>query len=98
MIYTKLYVKEKKETMASILISGEEKHYITTGVEEDFRNDGRTCEDYRKVCVKTRVLSTTNGSSEVTLVIYFFFTFYLCHLNLNNYRMMFRVLTVVKCD
>ena len=72
MIYTKLYVKEKKEIMASILISGEEKHYITTGVEEDFRNDGRTCEDYRKVCVKTRVLSTTNGSSEVTLVIYFF--------------------------
>lgn len=64
--------------MASILISGEEKHYITTGVEEDFRNDGRSCEDYRKVCVKTRVLSSTNGSSEVTLVIFlvsFFFTF-----------------------
>ena len=74
-LYKTLCKRKKKEIMASILISGEEKHYITTGVEEDFRNDGRTCEDYRKVCVKTRVLSTTNGSSEVTLVIYFFFYF-----------------------
>ena len=60
--------RTKIKKMASLIISGEEKHYITTGVEEDFRNDGRSCEDYRKVCVKTRVLSNTNGSSEVTLV------------------------------
>ena len=54
--------------MASLLISGEEKYYIVTGVEDDFRNDGRSCEDYRKVSVKTRVLSSANGSSEITLV------------------------------
>jgi len=53
--------------MASITLSGEEKHYIITGVEDDFRNDGRSCEDYRRISVKTRVLSSTNGSADVTL-------------------------------
>ena len=57
--------------MASITLSGEEKHYIITGVEDDFRNDGRSCEDYRRISVKTRVLSSTNGSADVTLVIFF---------------------------
>jgi len=54
--------------MASMILSSEEKHYILTGVEDDFRNDGRSNEDYRRISVKTRVLSNTNGSADITLV------------------------------
>lgn len=53
--------------MASVLLSSEEKHFIVTGVEDDLRNDGRSCEDYRRISVKTRVISNTNGSADVTL-------------------------------
>ena len=56
--------------MASIILSSEEKHFILTGVEDDFRNDGRSNEDYRRIAIKTRVLSNTNGSADITLVGY----------------------------
>ncbi|XP_057292268.1 exosome complex component RRP42-like [Hydractinia symbiolongicarpus] len=53
--------------MASLNLSTEEKHFIIAGVEEDFRTDGRSCEDYRMVTVETNVLSNTNGSAQVKL-------------------------------
>ena len=53
--------------MAVLILSEEEKHFIISGVEEDFRTDGRSCEDYRILNVQTGVVSTTNGSAQVKL-------------------------------
>lgn len=53
--------------MASLILSEEEKHFIISGVEEDFRTDGRSCEDYRILNVHTGVVTTTNGSAQVKL-------------------------------
>jgi len=53
--------------MATTTLSEEEKYFIVSGVEEDFRTDGRSCEDYRILNVNTQVISTTNGSAQVKL-------------------------------
>jgi len=53
--------------MAATVLSEEEKYFIISGVEEDFRTDGRSCEDYRILNVQTSVISTTNGSAQVKL-------------------------------
>lgn len=53
--------------MAVTVLSKEEQFYIVAGVEEDFRTDGRSCEDYRILNVQTSVISTTNGSAQVKL-------------------------------
>jgi len=53
--------------MATTVLSEEEKYFIISGVEEDFRTDGRSCEDYRILNVQTQVISTTNGSAQVKL-------------------------------
>jgi len=53
--------------MASLVLSEEEKHFIISGVEEDFRTDGRSCEDYRTLNVQTGIVSNTNGSAQVKL-------------------------------
>ena len=54
--------------MTSLILSEEEKHFIISGVEEDFRIDGRSCEDYRMINVETGIISNTSGSAQVKLV------------------------------
>lgn len=51
--------------MTSLLLSKAEVQCIVDGVEQDYRTDGRLCEDYRQVEIETRVLPNTNGSSRV---------------------------------
>jgi len=53
--------------MVVTVLSEEEKYFIVSGVEEDLRTDGRTCEDYRTLNVQTSLISTTNGSAQVKL-------------------------------
>jgi len=53
--------------MTSLHLSEEEKHYIISGIEDDFRSDGRSCEDYRLINVQTGIVSNTNGSAQVKL-------------------------------
>ena len=53
--------------MAQLLLSGEEKHFIVSGIEQDFRCDGRGITDFRAISVETGVVSNTNGSSQVKL-------------------------------
>ena len=54
--------------MTTLTLSAEEKHFIITGIEQDFRCDGRSCEDYRLINVETSVMTNTNGSAQVKLV------------------------------
>lgn len=49
--------------MNSIKLSTAERKFIVDSIEDDFRIDGRTCEDYRQIEVETRNLPNTNGSS-----------------------------------
>jgi len=54
--------------MASVgIFSKEERAFITGGIEFDFRTDGRSYTDYRHFTIKTGVISSANGSSEVKL-------------------------------
>ncbi|XP_034016633.1 exosome complex component RRP42 [Thalassophryne amazonica] len=53
--------------MATIQVSEAERVYILHGIADDFRVDGRRCEDYRHVDVETDVVSNTDGSAKVTL-------------------------------
>lgn len=39
------------------------------GLQDDLRVDGRGCEDYRHMEIETDVVSNTDGSAKVTLVI-----------------------------
>ena len=45
-----------------------EREYITSGVNEDFRADGRCCKDYRHFTLETGVVSNTSGSAKIKLV------------------------------
>ena len=55
--------------MASVgIFSKEERSFITGGIEFDIRTDGRSYTDYRHFTIKTGVISSANGSSEVKLV------------------------------
>ena len=69
--------------MASLVLSEEEKHFIISGIEVDFRSDGRSCEDYRMISVETGVISTTSGSSQVKLVSVCISLFF-CHVGLDH--------------
>lgn len=53
--------------MVDVLLSEGEKAYITHGVQENFRSDGRSNEDYRQVDLETSLLSNTSGSARVRL-------------------------------
>lgn len=45
-----------------------EREYIVSGVNEDFRTDGRSCKDYRNFTLETGVVSNTSGSAKIKLV------------------------------
>ena len=63
--------------MASVgIFSKEERAFITGGIEFDFRTDGRSYTDYRHFTIKTGVISSANGSSEVKLVCIISFAMY----------------------
>ncbi|XP_002157039.2 exosome complex component RRP42 [Hydra vulgaris] len=53
--------------MATVMLSEEEKYFIVSGIEEDFRTDGRSCNDYRAITVQTGIISNTSGSAQVKL-------------------------------
>ncbi|KAL5467333.1 hypothetical protein EMCRGX_G031546 [Ephydatia muelleri] len=44
-----------------------EREYIVSGVNEDFRTDGRSCKDYRHFTLETGVVSNTSGSARIKL-------------------------------
>ena len=50
------------------MLSEEEKQYVIGGVREDFRADGRSCEDYRGIEVECGLVSNTNGSARIKIV------------------------------
>lgn len=54
--------------MADRTLSDYERLYITEGIKEDLRADGRSCRDYRHFELKTGVVSNTSGSAEIRLV------------------------------
>lgn len=54
--------------MATQLLSTYERKYIEEGINEDLREDGRNCRDYRSFAVQTGVVSNTSGSARVQLV------------------------------
>ena len=54
--------------MASLLLSEDQRDYIIQGAREDFRNDGRSCKDYRKFELSTDFITNANASAKVKLV------------------------------
>ncbi|ESO95083.1 hypothetical protein LOTGIDRAFT_188948 [Lottia gigantea] len=53
--------------MTDIIYSEAEKTYILHGIQENYREDGRGCEDYRHMEIETGVVSNTTGSARVRL-------------------------------
>lgn len=53
--------------MTEMLISEAERTYIVHGVQDNYRTDGRGCEDYRYVEIEVDVLSNANGSAKLSL-------------------------------
>lgn len=54
--------------MATQLLSKYERDYIVAGVNQDLREDGRNCRDYRHFFLSTGVVSNTSGSARIQLV------------------------------
>ena len=54
--------------MADARLSLYERNFIIRGVEQDFRSDGRSCQDYRYFEVETGIVSNTSGSARLRLV------------------------------
>ncbi|OWF55143.1 exosome complex component RRP42-like [Mizuhopecten yessoensis] len=53
--------------MVDVQLSDAEKVFILHGVQDNCREDGRGCEDYRHLEIETSVMSNTNGSARVRL-------------------------------
>uniref|UniRef100_H2ZE95 Exosome component 7 n=1 Tax=Ciona savignyi TaxID=51511 RepID=H2ZE95_CIOSA len=53
--------------MAKVILGDSEKWFIIHGIQDDLRNDGRSCDDYRHIEVETGVISNTHGSSRLRL-------------------------------
>lgn len=53
--------------MVDVELSDAEKVYILHGVQDNCREDGRGCEDYRHMEIETNVVSNTSGSARVRL-------------------------------
>lgn len=53
--------------MQLIKISSFEKDYITKGIAQNMRSDGRERLDYRAFTLETGIVSQTNGSARVKL-------------------------------
>lgn len=53
--------------MAEAILGEAEKRYITHGVQDDLRNDGRNCEDYRHIDLEVGIIAHTHGSSRLRI-------------------------------
>lgn len=53
--------------MVDVELSDAEKTFIIHGVQDNLREDGRGCEDYRYLEVETDVVSNTSGSARIRL-------------------------------
>lgn len=53
--------------MATSTLSDSERRFIVHGIQDDIRNDGRRCEDYRLVDLEVEVLDNTHGSSRLRI-------------------------------
>jgi exosome complex component RRP42 len=53
--------------MSEVLLSEYEKSYIVQGIENNFREDGRSCRDMRHITITTGVISNASGSSRLQL-------------------------------
>ncbi|KAK3610036.1 hypothetical protein CHS0354_032393 [Potamilus streckersoni] len=53
--------------MVDVLLSDAEKTFIIHGIQDNLRDDGRGCEDYRHMEIETDVVSSTSGSAKVRL-------------------------------
>jgi len=53
--------------MAEVLLSEAERTFILHGVQDDVREDGRGCEDYRHMELETDIVSNTSGSARCRL-------------------------------
>ncbi|XP_064611102.1 exosome complex component RRP42-like isoform X1 [Liolophura sinensis] len=53
--------------MADVLLSDAEKTFIVHGVQDNVREDGRGCEDYRHMELETDMVSNTSGSARLRL-------------------------------
>ncbi|EDO34904.1 predicted protein [Nematostella vectensis] len=53
--------------MADAQLSVYEREFIISGAEQDYRSDGRSCEDYRYFEVETGIVSNTSGSARLRL-------------------------------
>jgi len=51
--------------MTDLILSKEEKYFITSGIADNFRNDGRSCSDYRSVTVEIGVVTSASGSAKI---------------------------------
>lgn len=53
--------------MADVLLSDTEKTFILHGIQDNLREDGRGCDDYRHMEIETDVVSNTSGSARLRL-------------------------------
>ncbi|XP_071091631.1 exosome complex component RRP42-like [Haliotis cracherodii] len=53
--------------MVDVQLSEAEKTFILHGIQDNLREDGRSCEDYRHMEIETDVVSNTTGSARVRL-------------------------------
>ncbi|KAL5022275.1 hypothetical protein ScPMuIL_001430 [Solemya velum] len=53
--------------MVDVQLSDAEKIYILHGIQDNCREDGRSCEDYRHLEIESNVVSNTTGSARVRL-------------------------------
>ncbi|CAI9719929.1 Hypothetical predicted protein [Octopus vulgaris] len=53
--------------MADVLLSDAEKTFILHGIQDNLREDGRGCDDYRYMEIETDVVSNTSGSARLRL-------------------------------
>lgn len=70
-IYLSIHFIKQKIIIDVIImayLSRWEREYIVSGVNEDFRADGRCCKDYRNFTLETGVVSNTSGSARIKLV------------------------------
>ena len=53
--------------MAKAILGDSEKWFVIHGIQDDFRTDGRSCEDYRHIELETGIISNAHGSSKIRL-------------------------------
>lgn len=53
--------------MATVNLGDAEKRFIIHGIQDDLRNDGRKCEDYRHIDLEVGVLDNAHGSSRLRI-------------------------------